>query len=167
MLKIYTTCAHSAVDYAAWELKKYLRMMMPRCGDVSVAYDPAATDGFRLGLASHFGIALETDTPEAGDVHEFDDRGGILLGIVHLGEHVETGIRHRNDAHVGVDGAEGIVRGLRARVGDCVEQGRFADVRQTHDTKFHSFSKLLIIPVFFGVRQMCLTPFCTSESFSN
>ena len=82
MLKIYTTCAHSAVDYAAWELKKYLRMMMPRCGDVSVAYDPAATDGFRLGLASHFGIALETDTPEADDVVHIDTtaEGGIIAG---------------------------------------------------------------------------------------
>ena len=50
MLSINKISSHSAVDYAAEELKKYLRMMMPECGDVKIAYNPLASDGFRLGL---------------------------------------------------------------------------------------------------------------------
>ena len=50
MFKIYKTSLHSAIDYAAEELKKYLRMMMTECGYISIEYDPDAKDGFRLGL---------------------------------------------------------------------------------------------------------------------
>ena len=39
MYKIYKTTISSPVDYAAEELKKYLQMMMPQCGDA----------GFRFG----------------------------------------------------------------------------------------------------------------------
>ena len=42
--------------------------------------------------------------------------------------------QHRDHAHVGVDGAEGIVGGLRAGVGDGVEQGRFAHIGQPYDS---------------------------------
>ena len=40
----------SPVDYAAEELKKYLRMMMPNCGDIAIRYDKDAQGGFRLGI---------------------------------------------------------------------------------------------------------------------
>ena len=44
-------------------------------------------------------------------------------------------VRHRDDADVGLDGAEGIVRRLRlARAGDGVEEGGLADVRQSDDS---------------------------------
>ena len=33
-------------------------MMMPEGGDVKIAYNPEAKDGFRLGLMSDFGTAL-------------------------------------------------------------------------------------------------------------
>ena len=46
------------VDFAAEELKKYLRMMMPECGDISISYEPGAVDGFRLGLAADFGMSF-------------------------------------------------------------------------------------------------------------
>ena len=64
------------------------------------------------------------------DVDEFDDRGGLLLGVVHLGELVEPLVGHGHHADVRLDGAERIVGALRARVGDGVEQGGLADVRQ-------------------------------------
>lgn len=75
--------SHSAIDYAAEELRKYLRMMMPECGDFEVKYAPAATDGFRLGLMSEFGL----DTSDATDT-ELDDiiyidtdaDGGVIAG---------------------------------------------------------------------------------------
>ena len=50
MYKIFKITSNPVVDFAAEELKKYLRMMMPRCGDVSIKYDPLANDGFRLGV---------------------------------------------------------------------------------------------------------------------
>ena len=71
---------------------------------------------------------------KARDVHEFDDRGGLLLGVVHLGELVQPLVGHGHHADVRLDGAERIVGALRARVGDGVEQGGLADVRQPDDT---------------------------------
>ena len=47
------------VDFAATELKKYLRMMMPECGDIPIVYEPGAADGFRLGLAEDFGLTFD------------------------------------------------------------------------------------------------------------
>lgn len=83
MYNIYKITSNPVVDFAAEELKKYLRMMMPRCGEIPIAYKPDATDGFRLGLMSDFGL----DTGEAEDI-ELDDilhidadaMGGIIAG---------------------------------------------------------------------------------------
>ena len=84
MYKIYKTALSSPVDYAAEELKKYLQMMMPEdCNAIPVAYDPAATDGFRLGLMQDFGL----DVSDADDVAlddilyiDADKTGGIIAG---------------------------------------------------------------------------------------
>ncbi len=83
MYKINKITANHTVDFAAEELKKYLRMMMPECDEIDIAYAPDATDGFRLGFMADFGI----DTSEAEDtvlddiVHiDTDDLGGILAG---------------------------------------------------------------------------------------
>ena len=46
-------------------------------------------------------------------------------------------VRHGHNADVRVDGAERIVCAFRARLRNCVEQGRLADVWQSDDTKFH------------------------------
>ena len=83
MLTINKITSASPVDFAAEELKKYLRMMMPYCGEITVSYDPAAVDGFRLGLMQDLGL----DTSEALDT-ELDDiihidtekDGGIIAG---------------------------------------------------------------------------------------
>ena len=83
MLKINKITSHSAIDFAAEELKKYLRMMMPEGGDIKISYNPSAADGFLLGLMQDFGL----DTSDAEDT-ELDDilyidttaTGGIIAG---------------------------------------------------------------------------------------
>ena len=83
MYRIYKITSNHVVDFAAEELKKYLRMMMPRCGEIDIAYDPNAKDGFRLGLMADFGL----DTSEAENVElddilhiDTDENGGIIAG---------------------------------------------------------------------------------------
>lgn len=83
MLKINKLVSNPIVDYAAEELKKYLRMMMPEGGDVSISYNPEAQDGFRLGLMSDMGLDLsDVECAEKDDVIyiETDTRGGIIAG---------------------------------------------------------------------------------------
>ena len=84
MYHIYKVASNTVVDFAAEELKKYLRMMMPRCGDIPIAYKPDATEGFRLGLMADFGLstAEETDAPQLDDIVHIDtnENGGIIAG---------------------------------------------------------------------------------------
>lgn len=82
MLKIHKLRADHVLDFAAEELKKYLRMMMPRCGEIDILYVPDATDGFRLGLLEDFGIQSEAEDPVLDDVIHVDTQadGGILAG---------------------------------------------------------------------------------------
>jgi len=83
MLKINKISSYSPVDYAAEELKKYLRMMMPECGDVVIKYDPDAKDGFRLGLMQDFGLDVsDADDTELDDILyiDTDTTGGIIAG---------------------------------------------------------------------------------------
>ena len=71
------------VDFAACELKKYLRMMMPEAGDVRITYAPEATDGFRLGLMQDMGLdCSDADDAELDDIIyiDCDARGGIIAG---------------------------------------------------------------------------------------
>ncbi len=84
MYRINKITSNHTVDFAAEELKKYLRMMMPRCGEVEICYAPCATQGFRLGLMSDFGL----DTSEAEDLFlddilhiDVDGQGnGVIAG---------------------------------------------------------------------------------------
>lgn len=83
MFQIKKVRADHVVDFAAEELKKYLRMMMPRCGDIPITYEPEAKDGFRIGLMQDFGL----DVSEAEDVFlddilhiDTDANGGIIAG---------------------------------------------------------------------------------------
>ena len=83
MYTIHKITLNPTVDFAADELKKYLRMMMPRCGEVAIDYDAKAEKGFRLGLMQDFGL----DTSDAEDVTlddivyvETDANGGIIAG---------------------------------------------------------------------------------------
>ena len=82
MYKIYKISLGETVDFAAQELKKYLRMMMPKCGGIAIEYDPKATDGFRLGLLEDFGLPNEAQDPVLDDIVHIDttEEGGILAG---------------------------------------------------------------------------------------
>ena len=82
--KIYKLTDHTVVDFAAEELKKYLRMMMPECGDIKISRtaEPKA-DGFVLATMQD----LALDVSEAADA-ELDDiihidtdaQGGVIAG---------------------------------------------------------------------------------------
>ena len=83
MIEIYKITENQVVDFAAEELKKYLRMMMPDRGNISIKYYPEADVGFRLGVMSDFSI----DTSEADDIElddiihiDTDSKGGIISG---------------------------------------------------------------------------------------
>ena len=83
MYKIYKITSNSVADFAAEELKRYLRMMMPRCGEITIEYNPEAKDGFRLGLMQEFGLdTSEVKNVELDDiVHiDTDENGGIIAG---------------------------------------------------------------------------------------
>ena len=73
----------SAVDYAAEELRKYLRMMLPEGGDYTVRYAPDAKDGYRLGLMQELGLDVsDVEDAELDDVIYIDctARSGIIAG---------------------------------------------------------------------------------------
>ena len=74
--------ADQVIDHAAQELKKYLRMMMPECGEVDIHLDPHAQTGFRLGLLEDFGLPNEAEDPVLDDIIHIDTtaEGGILAG---------------------------------------------------------------------------------------
>ncbi len=83
MLTINKITSSSTVDFAAEELKKYLRMMMPEGGDVKIAYNPDAKDGFRLGLMQDLGLDVsDAEEPELDDILyiDCDEKGGIIAG---------------------------------------------------------------------------------------
>ncbi|MBE6644573.1 MAG: DUF4838 domain-containing protein [Ruminococcaceae bacterium] len=83
MFVINKISSYSVVDYAAEELRKYLRMMMPECGKVEIKYEPYAKDGFRLGLMQDFGLDVsDAEEPELDDILyiDTDTDGGIIAG---------------------------------------------------------------------------------------
>ena len=83
MLSINKITSNNTVDYAAEELRKYLRMMMPECGNIDIKYDPEAKDGFRLGLMQDFGLDIsDAAEPELDDILyiDTDTEGGIIAG---------------------------------------------------------------------------------------
>ena len=93
MIYIYKISSASAIDFAAEELKRYLRMMMPEAGQISVQYDPKAENGFRLGLLSDFGLSdndvedahldeiLYADAKENGGVIAGNNPRAVLLAV--------------------------------------------------------------------------------------
>lgn len=82
MYRIFAVNSHATVDFAAQELKKYLRMMLPRAGEIPVSYAPRKQEGFRLGLVADFGLSCDVKDPGLDDVIyiKTDENGGILAG---------------------------------------------------------------------------------------
>ncbi len=83
MPNIFKITSDPVVDFAAEELKKYLRMMMPRSGEYVISYCPGAKEGFRLGVFPDFGLSTEeVEDAELDDVLHVDTdlTGGIIAG---------------------------------------------------------------------------------------
>ncbi|MBQ4051707.1 MAG: DUF4838 domain-containing protein [Oscillospiraceae bacterium] len=83
MYSIFKITSHPTVDFAAEELKKYLRMMMPRCGEIDIAFAPEAESGFRLGLMADFGLCMpDARDPALDDIVYItaDEKGGVIAG---------------------------------------------------------------------------------------
>ena len=82
MLKIRILRENEVLHFAAQELKKYYRMMMPEENSVVITTDPNAKEGFRLGLLEDFGLDCNVKDPYFDDlVHvDADHTGGILAG---------------------------------------------------------------------------------------
>jgi hypothetical protein len=78
---------------------------------------------------------------QPGDIDELHHRRHHLLRLGDLGDHLEPQVGHFHDADVGLDGAEGIVLRRDARLGEGIEQGGLADVRQAHDAALHFLPK--------------------------
>ncbi|MBQ9545154.1 MAG: DUF4838 domain-containing protein [Clostridia bacterium] len=82
-MKINVLNADSTTFFAAEELKKYLRMMMPRRSEASVQFDPEAKSGFRIGLMQTIGLDV-SDAEDAAldDIVYIDanDDGGVIAG---------------------------------------------------------------------------------------
>lgn len=128
MYRIYKVISNTVVDFAAEELKKYLRMMMPRCGDISIEFKPDATDGFRLGLMENFGISTE----EAKDL-ELDD-------ILHIDTEKEAGIIAGSNPrsvllavyrYLTLNGCRWLYPGV---------DGEFIPIREVEKTKYHKMA---------------------------
>lgn len=62
-------------------------------------------------------LALTGASDQAGDIDEFDGGGDDFLGVVELGEVVQTGVRDGDDANVWLDGGKRIIGGEGASIG--------------------------------------------------
>lgn len=74
---------NTVIDYAASELKKYMRMMMFKAGEIPIKYGTSSDAGYKLGLFEDFGMdTSEVENPEYDDVIHIDtdDNGGIIAG---------------------------------------------------------------------------------------
>ena len=83
MFKIYTLDTNETITFAAHELRKYLRMMMPECGAIHIEYKPDAKDGFRLGLMQGLGLDVsDVKDTELDDILYIDTdcEGGVIAG---------------------------------------------------------------------------------------
>ena len=84
---------------------------------------------------------------QACDVHKLYDGRHDALGVDDFGQVLQTRIGDFYHAHVGLNGAEGVVFGGDAGFGEGVKQGGFAHVGQAHDTAFqaHGWFSLYIL----------------------
>ena len=78
MYRIIKITDHAVVDFAAEELKKYLRMMMPEAGDIPISRaekaDPVC--GFCLGVMADLGLeeAARRDPGLANGINIYDHK---------------------------------------------------------------------------------------------
>ena len=78
---------------------------------------------------------------QAGDVDELDDGGHHALGLHDLAQLRKARIRHLDHAHIGLDGAEGVVLGGDAGLGEGVEECGLAHIGQAHDAALEAHGR--------------------------
>src|SRR5690554_747201 len=81
---------------------------------------------------------------QAGDVDEFHGGGHDSLGLYDFGQFGQAWVGHGHHAGIGFDGAEREVLCADAGFGQCVEQGRFADVGKADDAAVKSHGMPLL-----------------------
>ena len=78
---IYKLRSESPIDFAAEELRKYLRMMMPDGGNYRITLSSDSDHGFRLGLMQDFELDVsDAEDTELDDILyiDCDEKGGIV-----------------------------------------------------------------------------------------
>ena len=78
-------------------------------------------------------FALTCAFDQSGDVDELHGGGHGAVGLDEAGDAVEPLVGHGDHADVGIDGAERVVGRLRFCCGEGIEDGAFADIRQSDD----------------------------------
>ncbi|OPZ43199.1 MAG: hypothetical protein BWY94_01930 [Actinobacteria bacterium ADurb.BinA094] len=101
--------------------------------------------------------SLATARPfgEARDVDEVDGGVDLLRRLKHLVQSVQTRVRHRHDATVGLRRRERIGGRRRLRVRERVEQGGLADVGQSDDAELHGRLSSSLVSRVSRSRDMC------------
>ena len=67
-------------------------------------------------------LALGSALDKTSYIDKFDNGRRHLFGMVHLAQKADPLIRHGNDPHIGIDGAERVVGRFRSRLRKRVEQ---------------------------------------------
>ena len=83
MFRINIVTSNETVVFAAEELRKYLRMMMPEAGNFQIFFDSKATDGIRLGLMQDLGLDVsDVEDTALDDIIYIDmrEKEGIIAG---------------------------------------------------------------------------------------
>lgn len=83
MYRIHVHTADTVITFAAQELKRYLRMMMPEAGEIVIDYNAGAEGGFHLDLMQNLGLDVsDVRDPVLDDILYIDttEQGGIIAG---------------------------------------------------------------------------------------
>ena len=83
MFKINVISFNETIVFAAEELKKYLRMMMPEVGNFNICFNSEANDGIRLGMMQDFGLDVsDVEDTKLDDIIYIDmqEKEGIIAG---------------------------------------------------------------------------------------
>jgi len=81
---------------------------------------------------------LSTRRDESGDIDEFDDRGNGFFRFRDVDQRLQPRIRHFDDPDVRLYRAKRVVLRRNAGLGQRIEQGGLADIRQTDDSAFET-----------------------------
>mmetsp|Transcript_23422 Transcript_23422/g.41090 ORF Transcript_23422/g.41090 Transcript_23422/m.41090 type:complete len:270 (-) Transcript_23422:5217-6026(-) len=112
-------------------------------------------------------LALRRALHQTGDINERHAGRDDGLGRGNGGQFVQAVIRHSHLAHIGLNRAERKVGGLRGGgLGQRVEQGRFAHIRQTHNSHLetHHDHPLRISAASSRTASRCKTATCDGKT---